>query len=67
VAAATIRIRQRHQIGIISGGLTPDQIRLARMVPFATPQEALDEAVQRHGPGARVTVLPYGGEVVPIL
>ena len=67
VAAATLRIRQRLQIGIVSGGLTPDQIRLARMNPFATPQEALDEAVRRHGEGARVTVLPHGGDVVPIL
>jgi len=65
VAAATLRLQERLRIAVVSDGLTPDQILQAGMTPFPTPQDAMDDALRRYGPGARVVVIPHGAEVIP--
>lgn len=65
VAAASLRIRQRLDIALVSGGISPQQARLSRMRPFSSPQAALDEALDRRGRGARITVITHGAETIP--
>jgi hypothetical protein len=35
------------------------------LIPVGSPQEALDIALAKHGPGAKVLVSPFGGMVLP--
>jgi nickel-dependent lactate racemase len=35
------------------------------LIPALSPQEALDAALKKHGPKAKVLVSPFGGMVLP--
>ena len=51
---------------MVSPGIAPDDIRRLGFSPHATVQEALNEAVTRKGPSARVVILGMGGEICPV-
>ncbi len=67
VAAAGLRVRRRLRVAMVSEGLSPEQIRRARMVPFPTVQAALEDALRYHGPGSSVVVITHGAETIPVL
>jgi len=68
VAAAALlqhaRIREFANLVCVSKGLAKEAESLGFM-PFCSLEEALEYALARHGPAARVGVLELGGEVVP--
>ncbi len=67
VAAASLRVRARLDVSLVSDGLTPQQARRARMRPFPSAQAALDDALDRHGRSARLTVITHGAETIPVV
>lgn len=65
VAVILVRIRKRVRIVVVSPGLPDEVVRQARFTPMPTAQEALDEALSRHGPRARIIAITHGSEVLP--
>ena len=59
-------IRDRAHGIMVSPGIPPEVIRRLGFDPADTPQDALDRALFRAGPGAKVLVLRHGGEVLPV-
>ncbi|MFH1091698.1 MAG: nickel-dependent lactate racemase [Pseudomonadota bacterium] len=48
-------------------GLPPETLEKAFITPFADLQEAVDEALRRQGPQAKVLFLPLGSLTVPVV
>jgi nickel-dependent lactate racemase len=61
------RMRRRVRMIIVSDGLGPTACRRMQMAHFATVQEALDAALATYGPQARVSVIPHGAEIFPMV
>ncbi len=64
-AAAIGLILEKADICLVSA-MPDDYVRKIFMEPFESPQKALDEALKRKGPDARVHIMPYGGSVLPL-
>ena len=59
-ASVIARTALKCEIQLISK--IPDEtVRKMFLVPAKSPQEALEAALKKYGPGARVLVSPYGG------
>jgi len=67
VAAATARIRKRVRVALVSEGLSSRDATEAGFIKFSSVELALADALASHGPSARISVLPYGGEVYPMV
>ena len=61
------QIQMRAQVQLYSSYLTPRQVRAAHLEPVDDLQGAVEEALTRHGPEARVCVLPQGPMTIPYL
>lgn len=61
------RMRRRVRMAIVSDGLGPSACRRMQIAHFATAQEAVDWAVALYGPAARLSVIPYGAEIFPVV
>ncbi|CAJ36964.1 nickel-dependent lactate racemase [Methanocella arvoryzae] len=63
-ASVIARTAQKCEIFLVSK--IPDEtVRKMFLKPVKTPQEALDAALKKHGPNAKVLVSPYGGMMLP--
>jgi nickel-dependent lactate racemase len=67
LAVPLSRMRQRVHLALVSSGLTPDVADRMGAAFYATVEEALDAALERHGPDAAVGVLTHGGVTLPLL
>ena len=54
------RVLERAEVWVRSDGVTDDEVRTALMNPVDDVSAAVRQALDRHGPGARVCVLPRG-------
>lgn len=61
------RVGRRIKIFLVSTGITAQEAARAGFTYFPDPEAALEEALRRHGPGARIAVIPYGGHTYPYL
>jgi hypothetical protein len=52
---------------LVSPGLDRDTIIRLGMVPYEEAQDALADALARHGPRSRVLALRYASELLPIM
>lgn len=52
---------------VVTTGMTAEELAEVNMQHAATLQEALDSAIQFHGPGSRISILPYAGRMIPRL
>ena len=66
VAVTMARMRQRVRYAIVSGGLDQAICERMKMRHFATVQAAVDWALSATGQRARLSVIPYGAEIVPL-
>lgn len=66
LALAWAQVRERAQVSLVSDGIPPEHARALGFVPFPSAQDALEEALRRHGPDARVAVLPFAPETLPL-
>jgi nickel-dependent lactate racemase len=60
------KLVERTQAFMVSPGIAAEDIRRLGFTPFASVQEALDEAARRKGSSARVIILGMGGEICPV-
>ncbi|GAB4533795.1 MAG: nickel-dependent lactate racemase [Anaerolineae bacterium] len=67
LALAWARMRQRARISLVSDGISDEETRALGFTPFSDLEEALGEALSRHGPEAQVMVLTQAPEMLPIL
>ncbi len=63
-AAAIAMVQEKCEIFVVSD-LSEEFIKSIHLVPFATVQEAVDEAITRKGKEARLLVLPFAGSTLP--
>ena len=63
-AAAIAMVMARAKIYLVSD-MEPDFVRTLFMEPYATIQEAFDDALKEKGPEASVIVMPCGGSTLP--
>jgi len=64
-AAAIALVLENTEIDLVSE-MKPDFVRSIFMNPFSTVQEALNQALQKAGPNARVLLMPYAGSTLPV-
>ncbi|MGM9640351.1 MAG: nickel-dependent lactate racemase [Faecousia sp.] len=63
--AAAIALVLENASVILVSEMPEDLVRQCFLTPFATAQEALDEAFRILGPQATVLAMPYGGSTLP--
>lgn len=66
LAMAWAKVRAGRQVSLVSDGISTQETQALGYAPFPTVQEALEEALHRHGPEARVHILPRAAETLPI-
>jgi len=66
LAIAWAMVRERAEIIMVSDGVSPDDAGKLGYKSADTVEEALTMAFKRHGAKARVTVLTYAPEVLPV-
>jgi nickel-dependent lactate racemase len=64
-AAAIARVLERADVSLVSA-LPADIVRRCGMVPFERLDLALEAALVRLGPGARILAMPQGGSILPL-
>ncbi|HEU5425012.1 MAG TPA: nickel-dependent lactate racemase [Nitrolancea sp.] len=67
LALAWAKIRERERVSLVSGGISGEEARALGFTLFPSADEALAEALRRHGPDATVTVMTHAPELLPIL
>ena len=67
LALAWARIRQRAEIILVSDGISKEETHALGFTPCEDVQSALEAALRKHGPDARVNVLTHTPETLPIL
>lgn len=65
-AAAIAMVLKKAQVFFVSDW-EPELARKVNFVPFATVQEAVDEALRQQGPEAQVLIMPVGGSTLPLV
>lgn len=63
-AAAIAMVLENAEIYLVSE-MPDEQVRDCFLIPAKSAQEALNEALARHGSGATVLIMPYGGSTLP--
>ena len=66
LAIAWALVREGRQISLVSRGLSDEDAAGIGFVPFADVASALEDAFRRHGPDAKVAVLPRAPETLPV-
>ena len=66
LAMAWAMVRTGRQVSLVSDGVSVEETQALGYVSFPTVQAALREALHRHGPEARVHVLPRAAETLPV-
>lgn len=61
------QILQKAEVYVYSEGLTPEQIRQAHLQPVESVEATLARLMEKHGPGARLCVLPEGPLTIPYI
>ena len=64
-AAAIALILERAEIYLVSE-MDPELVTDIFMKPYSTVQQALDDALAKQGPDAKVMLMPYGGSTLPM-
>ena len=67
VGATVGRIRKRLRIGIVTDGLSDAEVSAAGLIRYTDIGSGLRAAFERYGPALSVTVIPYGGQTVPVV
>lgn len=66
LAIAWALVREGRQISLVSSGLGGGDAEKLGFAPFPSVEAALEDAFRRHGPRARVAVLPRAPETLPL-
>jgi nickel-dependent lactate racemase len=61
------KVLRKAQVKVVSDGLSPEVLSGLYVEPAGSVEEAVDQAIERHGPATRIAVIPKGPYVLPIL
>jgi len=67
LALAWANTRQRARISLVSQGIAAEDARALGFEPFVSVEQALEDALARYGREARISVLPYAPDTLPIV
>ncbi|QGP92781.1 Lactate racemase [Neomoorella glycerini] len=67
LALAWAKVRRHAEVCLVSHGIGPEMAAKLGFKHAATVEEALDQAWERLGKGAKVTVLTHGADTLPLL
>ncbi|HWR06559.1 MAG TPA: nickel-dependent lactate racemase [Sporomusa sp.] len=67
LAIAWAQVKEREAVFIVSDGIVSADAKRLGFTPFATVQNALAAALDKHGKDARVTVLTHAPDMLPII
>jgi nickel-dependent lactate racemase len=66
LAMAWAKVREGRKVSLVCEGISAEETRALGYDPFGSVQEALAEALSRHGSEATVHVLPRAAETLPV-
>lgn len=67
LAIAWAQVKEREVVFIVSRGISGGEAKKLGFTRFETAQAALDEALRRMGPAAKVAVLTHAPDMLPII
>ena len=67
LAIAWAQVKERETVFIVSHGIDSETADKLGFTHFSDVQGALDEALKRKGPAARITVLTHAADMLPVL
>jgi hypothetical protein len=67
LAIAWAQVKEREEVFIVSHGISDGEAKKLGFIHFGSAQAALDEALRRVGPGAKVAVLTHAPDMLPII
>ncbi len=62
-----MKVAEIADIWVYSDGIPPEELELAKVKPLTSLQDGLEQALKKHGPKAKVVVVPEGPYVMPVL
>ncbi len=62
-----MKVAEVADIWVYSDGVPPEELELAKVTPLPSLQEGLEQALRKHGPKAKVAVVPDGPYVMPVV
>jgi nickel-dependent lactate racemase len=67
LAIAWAQVKEREQVFFVSDGISTSEANKLGFIPFENVQSAVDEALKRMGPGAKVAVLTHAPDMLPVI
>jgi nickel-dependent lactate racemase len=67
LAIAWAQVKEREEVFLVSHGISAGEAKKLGFTHFRNAQAALDEALRRVGPGAKVAVLTHAPDMLPII
>lgn len=67
LALAWAKVRRSARVSMVSQGISAEAARALGFQPFDSVEDALAEALQRHGADARINVLTHAPDSLPLL
>jgi nickel-dependent lactate racemase len=67
LAIAWAQVKEREQVFFVSDGISGLEASKLGFTPFDNVQLALDEALKRMGPDAKVAVLTHAPDMLPVI
>jgi len=62
-----MKVAEVADIWVYSDGVPAEELELAKVKPLTSLQEGLDQALKKHGPNAKIVVVPDGPYVMPVI
>lgn len=62
-----MKVAEVADIWVYSDGVPPEELELVKVKPLPSLQEGLEEALRKHGPAAKIVVVPEGPYVMPVV
>lgn len=62
-----MKVAEIADIWVYSDGVPPEELKLAKVKPLTSLQEGLEQALKKHGPKAKIVVVPEGPYVMPVV
>ena len=67
LAIGWAQVKERESVYMVSSGIAEEAARRLGFTPFPTIQAALDAALERTGPAARIAVLTHAPDMLPVI
>ncbi len=62
-----MKVAEIADIWVYSDGVPAEELELAKVKPLTSLQEGLEQALKKHGPKAKIVVVPEGPYVMPVV